>query len=113
MPALAILAAPVELACSCCSESACDNIGPELRVVLGPEFEEAVVSSSGACTQVKRDEVKSGGNRVWRGTMTASDRPCVISVVLNGADTQQTVQTPEECGGPGPVTACFGSANWC
>lgn len=113
MPVFAIIAAPVELACSCCSESVCDDdIAPELKVVLGPEFEEGVVSTSGACTRPERAE-KSGGNTIWRGTMTASDRPCVVTVTLNGAQTQQTIQSPEMCGGPGPVTACFGAPTWC
>lgn len=113
MPVLAIIAAPAELACACCSESVCDDgITPELKVVLGPEFEEGVVSTNGACTQVERAE-RSGGNTIWRGAMTASDRPCVVTVTLNGAQTQQTIQSPAMCGGPGPATACFGAPTWC
>ena len=111
-PALVLVTAPFEVACSCCEESACDDVRPDLWVVLGPAFDEAVVSS-GACTQVTRDAVKFGGNRVWRGTMTASDRPCIVTVTLNGSQTQQTVQSPELCGGPGRATACFGAPEEC
>src|SRR5688572_21994308 len=88
-PLLTVFAAPVELACSCCSDHICNDVRPELRVILGAELDEASVSTSGACTQVERDAVKSGGDRIWRGTMTASDQPCVVTVTLDGTVTEQ------------------------
>jgi hypothetical protein len=108
--AIAVLGG-LELGClRCCVEDLCEGgpPNPDLLVLVGAQYDQVEITTSGACTAVTHTETSEDGTRLWRGELTRIAETCTVSAVLDGVASQETFTIGESCGGPQPKYIYFG-----
>jgi hypothetical protein len=101
----------IELGClRCCDEDLCEGGPPDpvLLVLVGAQYDEVEITTSGACTAVTHTETSENGTRVYDGELTRIGETCSVSAVLDGVRVQETFTIGDFCGGPEPKSVYFG-----